>query len=196
MDYKEINFSPINFPIANVQLPKESFFARLNKGILFHLTSQSPLFIRWMAIDDLPFVCDLEYHIFPSPWSLESFLYELENRNYNISIVGLLDRTLVTYAVSYRVLDEIHISNLAVAPEFRQLKIGETMLWMTLQIGKEKNSKQAHLEVRRSNTAAISLYQKYGFKVIGVRKNYYEEQKEDALLMSRTIDGDKIHGVV
>jgi ribosomal-protein-alanine N-acetyltransferase len=196
LDYKEIKINQMKQPFLAAESKNGCWSRQLNKGILVPLSAKFQLFIRWMNFNDIPFVCDLESHIFPSPWPFESFLYELDNRNYNISFVGLIGEELVAYAISYLVHDEIHISNLAVDPHFRRFKIGETMLWMMLQISKEKNCRQAHLEVRESNTAAISLYQKYGFQVVDVRKNYYQNEKENALLMSLKIDVEKIHGVV
>ncbi len=196
MDYKQLNFSRWNYPFIFDKLGDGQAVKRLNKGILINLPNKLQLYVRWMNVEDISLVCALEHRIFPTPWPFESFLYKLENRNFNISIVGLIGKKLVTYAISYLVFDEIHISNLAVAPDFRRLKIGETMLWITLQISNEKNCPIAHLEVRKGNTAAISLYQKYGFKVVGVRKNYYQNENEDALLMTRKLDVEKTNGVV
>jgi ribosomal-protein-alanine N-acetyltransferase len=198
VDYKEINFSELTNPFLETASKKKHWFRVLNKGIEIQLPDVDvfKLFIRWMHYHDVPTVCNIERQIFPSPWPVEGFLYELENRDYNISMVGLIGEKLVTYAISYLMYDEIHISNLAVAPEFRRLKIGETMVGITLRIGRERNCKQAHLEVRESNVAAISLYEKFGFKLVNVRKNYYQNEKENALLMSRTLDVENIHGVV
>jgi len=196
LDYKETYNSQLKEPFVSAELKNGYWYQQLNKGILVNLLNKSQLLIRWMQVDDLPFIFDLEQQIFLSPWTVESFLYEIYNRNYNVSIVGLIEQQLVSYAVSYLICDEMHISNLAVAPKFRRLKIGETMLSATLQIGKEKNCKIAQLEVRKSNKAAISLYQKYGFKLISVRKNYYQKEKEDALLMNRKIDKGGIYGMV
>lgn len=186
----------MNYPFLFDKLRDGQWFQHLNKGIVLNLPNKLQLCVRWMNVEDISLVCALEHRIFSTPWPFESFLYGLENRNFNISIVGLIEKTLVTYAISYLVYDEIHVSNLAVAPGFRRLKIGETMLWITLQISKEQNCPIAHLEVRKGNTAAISLYQKYGFKVVGVRKNYYQNENEDAVLMTRKLDVEKSNGVV
>ncbi len=148
------------------------------------------------ALSGYTTVYALECQIFPSPWSVENFLYEIDNRDFNISLLGLIDGQVVTYSISYIALDEFHISNLAVASDFRRLKIGETMLRITLQIGRETNCQVSHLEVRRSNEAAIALYQKYGFQVVGVRKKYYLNENEDALLMTKKLAGENIYGMV
>ena len=196
MEYKEKTYSDLTNLSPETESKKKHWLRDLNKGIDIQLPNVFQLFVRWMHSQDLPVVCNIERQIFPSPWQVEHFLYELENRNFNISIVGLIEKELVTYAVSYIVCDEIHISNLAVAPGFRRFRIGEAMLKISLQISREKNCKQAYLEVRKSNVAAISLYEKYGFKIVDVRKNYYQDEAEDALLMSRILDVEKIHGVV
>ncbi|UCE04568.1 MAG: ribosomal protein S18-alanine N-acetyltransferase [bacterium] len=196
MDYKEINFAELNNPFPETKVKNDQWFRYLYKKIVVRLPSNFQLYIRWMHYNDIPKVCKLEQQIFPSPWQVESFLYELENRNYNISLAGLIGEVLVAYAVSYLVSDEIHISNLAVAPEYRRLKIGETMLRITLQIGLAKKCRFAHLEVRKNNIAAIWLYKKYGFRIVGIRNNYYQTENEDAILMSRKLDAENIYGVV
>lgn len=196
MDYKITNFLKLTDHFPFIEARDDQWARYLNNGIVMQLSKELQLFARWMSFRDLPFVYELEHQIFPSPWSVENFLYELNNRDNNISFVGLIEGQLVTYAISYIVHDEIHISNLAVAPEFRRLKIGETMLKITLQIGLSKKCQIAHLEVRKRNTPAIYLYQKYGFQIVGVRKNYYQNEKEDALLMTRKLAGENVHGMV
>ena len=161
---------------------------QLNQGIVIQLPAQLKLLIRWMKPWDVPYIQDMERAIFPSPWSAESFLYRLYERSYNISLVGVIGKELVSYAVSYVVHDELHFGNLAVDQKYRGFNIGETMLLTSLQIGKESNCRVVHLEVRENNQPAIRLYQKYGFEIVGVRENYYTDEKEDALLMSRIIN--------
>ena len=196
MESDSINYSQLkeSFPIAN--FPGGGWFEKLDKGIVVNLIEGAPLLIRWMFAEDIPMVCELERQIFPSPWPYESFIYELYNRNNNISIVGQIQNQVIAYAVSYLVVDEVHISNLAVAPNYQRLKIGETLLWISLQMSREKKSRIAHLEVRKNNLTAIALYQKYGFQVVGVRKNYYQNENEDALLMSCNLATESTHGVV
>lgn len=196
MNCKEINFSQLTNSFPEAQSINDQWFRYLYKRITVQLPNELQLIIRWMHYNDIPKVCKLENQIFPSPWPVESFLYKLENRNFNVSLVGLIGNKLVTYAVSYLVSDEIHISNIAVAPDFRRLKIGETMLRISLKIGKGQQCHVAHLEVRKSNIAAISLYKKYGFQLVSIRKNYYQNEKEDAVLMTRKLEMENIHGVV
>ncbi len=196
MDYKGINYSDLINPFLNVELREKYWYHILNKGIKIQLPDGFKLFVRWMDYYDVPFVFDIERQIFPSPWPVENFLYKLENRDYNISFVGLINQQVVSYAVSYIAYDELHFSNIAVVPDFRRLRIGETMLLITLNIGIEKKCHVVHLEVRKGNVAAIELYRKYGFQVMSVRKNYYQNENEDALLMTKKLTGEKIYGVV
>lgn len=160
----------------------------MNRGIVIQLPDQLKLLIRWMKSRDVPYIIDMERAIFPSPWSAESFLYRLYERSYNISLIGVIGKELVSYAVSYVVHDELHFGNLAVDQKHRSINIGEALLLTSLQIGKESNCRVVHLEVRENNQPAIRLYQKHGFEIVGVRENYYTDEKEDALLMSRIIN--------
>lgn len=183
-------------PGLETEIQKDHLAQLLNSGISLHLAPTEPLVIRWMLFDDLPGVVNLERQIFPSPWHYEGFAYELLNRNYNVSLVGVIQNQVIAYSVSYLVVDELHISNIAVAPTFRRLKIGETLLWISLEIGRSADCYIAHLEVRKSNSSAISLYEKYGFQITGFRKNYYEEEQEDALLMSLNLASEINYGLV
>ena len=160
---------------------------RLKKGINFNLPEEINFLVRWMKAGDVSEVYNIEQETFPSPWTRESFLYRLNERDYNVSLVGLVGRKLVAYAISYIVCDELHFSNLAVKMNYRRHKIGEILLSTSMQHSEEKNCRWVHLEVRRNNKSAIQLYQKFGFKIVGVRKDYYKEENEDALLMSKSI---------
>ncbi|MDZ7263838.1 MAG: ribosomal protein S18-alanine N-acetyltransferase [candidate division KSB1 bacterium] len=165
--------------------------SELSVGISFRLKDQSNVLIRWMQANDVPAVYRLEQAIFPSPWTYDSFLYELSNHNFNLSVVGIVKQQVVAYAVANVVANEIHINNLAVAEAFRRRGIGERLLQMLLRLGGDMQCEVAHLEVRAGNKEAIPLYQKYGFQVVGVRKKYYDVENEDALLMSRYFTGER-----
>jgi len=191
-----INFIDLQQPLLKTEIQKDRLFQHLNSGIPINLSNGKQLLLRWMSFNDIPGVLDLERRIFPSPWVYESFVYELTNRDYNISMVGVIGNQVIAYNVTYLVVDEIHISNIAVLTAYRRLKIGETLLWISLEIGRSSNYQIAHLEVRKNNLAAISLYKKYGFQITGLRKNYYETEKEDALLMSLNLESEIKHGLV
>ena len=116
-------------------------------------------------------------------WSRESFSNELSNDlAFYFSAFDEDDR-LVGYAGCWQILEEAHITTVAVAPEHLRKHIGEALLVRLLDCCYENKIKYITLEVRVSNTPAIKLYEKYGFKHLGTRKGYYQNNNEDALIM-------------
>lgn len=141
--------------------------------------------LRGMNIRDLDRILELEEKTFPSPWSRAAFLNELLANEFSQSWVALDSQNkIVAYLVAWHIVDEIHIANIAVDPRVRRLGLGEWMMKVLLEEAKERGISIAHLEVRVSNEAAINLYKKLGFEIVGRRKNYYKEEQEDAILMS------------
>lgn len=116
-------------------------------------------------------------------WSKDSFLNELSNDLARYYSAFNSDNKLVGYAGCWQILEEVHITNVAVAPEYRKNKIGEALLKRIIDDCYKNKAKYITLEVRVSNKAAIGLYEKYGFKSLGVRKGYYQNNNEDALIM-------------
>lgn len=116
-------------------------------------------------------------------WSKDSFYGELSNDLAHYYSAFDLDDNLIGYAGCWQVLDETHITTIAVKPEFKRKKIGEALLNRILEDCYKNEIKYITLEVRVSNIPAISLYEKYGFKSLGSRKGYYQNNNEDALIM-------------
>ena len=116
-------------------------------------------------------------------WSKESFLNELSNELARYNCAFDEDGNLVGYSGCWQILEEVHITNIAVSPDFRRKKVGEKLLKRIVDECYENMAKYITLEVRVSNTPAINLYEKYGFKSLGVRKGYYQNNNEDALIM-------------
>lgn len=116
-------------------------------------------------------------------WSKDSFYSELSNNLAKYFCAYDMTDNLLGYAGSWIVLDEAHITNIAVAPEHRGKKVGEALLTKIFDTCYENMVKYLTLEVRVSNTPAISLYEKYSFKSLGTRKGYYQNNNEDALIM-------------
>lgn len=144
------------------------------------------IIIRPMRQEDVPLVALLEKQIFSRPWSADSFekaltypeqllLVAEEAAGEGIAIRG--------YSILFAAADQADVSNIAVDSACRGQKIGDALMREMLNRAKEKGVREVFLEVRESNAPAIGLYQKYGFSQIGIRKAYYEEPKEDALLM-------------
>jgi len=143
--------------------------------------------VRVMTLDDIPEVMNIDRLSFPLPWSERSYRYELEHNSSAQLIVADyhdLDRIqLVGYIGFWFVVDEMHISTLAVHPDFRRRGIGEALLEGALHLADSRGGVIATLEVRTSNQAALDLYTKFGFEVAGCRKNYYQDNREDAWIM-------------
>lgn len=116
-------------------------------------------------------------------WSKDSFYGELSNDLAHYYSAFDLEGNLIGYAGSWQILDEAHITTIAVKPELKRKKIGEALLNKILEECYKNEIKYITLEVRASNIPAISLYEKYGFKSLGTRKGYYQNNNEDALIM-------------
>lgn len=116
-------------------------------------------------------------------WSKDSFYGELSNDLAHYYSAFNTEGKLVGYAGSWRVLDEAHITTIAVKSDLKRNKIGEALLHRIIEDCYKNEIKYITLEVRVSNIAAIGLYEKYGFKSLGSRKGYYQNNNEDALIM-------------
>ena len=142
--------------------------------------------IRRMGRRDLDQVLELESLCFPIPWSRESFLSELRNplAQYIVAEEGFV---IQGYAGVWLIFDEGHITNVAVHPRARGKRIGELLLVNTLAFVSAHGGVSVTLEVRPSNDAALSLYRRNGFAEVGVRKGYYSDNGEDALIMTKKL---------
>ncbi|MDO4546370.1 MAG: ribosomal protein S18-alanine N-acetyltransferase [Bacillota bacterium] len=141
--------------------------------------------VRQAKPGDAEAIYQIEKLCFPDPWSREAMVYELEKNPRAFYIVAEMGKKVVGYAGLWWIEDEGHITNVAVMPGYRNRKIAEGIIQVMLDFTCEEGIKHHTLEVRRSNIAAIALYEKFGFQVEGVRKGYYLNNGEDALLMWR-----------
>lgn len=116
-------------------------------------------------------------------WSRESFFNELDNNLAHYYCAVDTEGTLLGYAGSWHIVDEAHITTLSVHPNFRKKGIAQKLLFQIIDDCYKNKIKYITLEVRESNIPAISLYMKNGFKSIGTRKGYYQDNNEDALIM-------------
>ena len=147
------------------------------------MVSIAPIVIDDMTLDDIDAVQDVERSSFPVPWPANAFRHELtQNRNARYVIARLGDR-VVGYAGIWLMVDEAHITTFAVHPDFRRRRVGERMLQRLFEIAAAMNAEWLTLEVRASNLPAQRLYEKYGFRRAGVRRRYYSDNNEDALIM-------------
>ncbi len=141
--------------------------------------------IRQAELGDVDDIYEIEKLCFPDPWSRGSIRYELEENQSAFYIVAEHSGHVVGYAGLWWILDEGHITNVAVKPGYRNRKIAEGIIRTLIDHTVAEGIGHHTLEVRRSNEPAIRLYEKFGFQVEGVRKGYYAFENEDALIMWR-----------
>jgi ribosomal-protein-alanine N-acetyltransferase len=137
---------------------------------------------RKMVKEDAAGVEIVEKASFGMPWSRQSFWEAAVNKD-AYYLLALDENEIVGYAGTWLVADEAHIMNVAIAPMHRTMGLGRKMMVELIRIVKEKGITAMTLEVRPSNTVARKLYEKMGFKSVGLRKGYYEDNKEDAMIM-------------
>jgi len=138
--------------------------------------------IREMEFDDINKVAELEKKIFSTPWSVKSFRDSLAARD-TIYLVEVLEGEIAGYCGIWISFDTADLCNLAVAHSQRRKGVAERLLQEVSSFAEKRQVKRILLEVRESNLGAIALYQKSGFRQIGIRKGYYHMPEEDAILM-------------
>ena len=141
--------------------------------------------IRRMKPSDVEKVASLEKRNFSQPWSSQGFLEALLKEG-TLFFVAVLFEEPIAYSGMYYAADEGEITNIAVEEKFRKNGVGRKLLQELLMESEKEGIHQIFLEVRVSNEAAISLYQSMGFKIVGVRKEFYQEPKEDAYIMKKS----------
>jgi len=149
--------------------------------------------IEQMTAKNLEQILKIEKESFNSPWSRHSFLRDINDNSYAIYLTAKIKEKVVGYIGTWLLIDELHITNLAVDPEYRQQGIATRLLKKVIRMIKEDNSVALSLitlEVRESNRAAIKLYQKLGFSRIRVRPNYYRDNQENAIVMRKELNNE------
>lgn len=137
-----------------------------------------------MRVEDLEEVLEIEDLSFPTPWSRNSFLYELlENERALYLVAKSPLGNVIGYVGIWVIFDEGHITNLAVHPDYRRQGVGKALMLALIEAVRKRDVRHLTLEVRRTNLAAQDLYQKLGFVHMGVRRKYYLDNNEDALIM-------------
>lgn len=147
--------------------------------------------LRPATLDDLMKIVDIENRVHPSPWTKEHFQSELE-KPYSLSLVFTDDETdsvIVGYIVAWVMFEECQILNIAVDLPHRGLGYAKEMIRKIIGVAQQKGAKKAVLDVRKSNSPAIHLYQGAHFHIAHVRKNFYSNG-EDAYQMTLPFDGD------
>lgn len=141
--------------------------------------------LRSMKIEDVDKVSEIEADSFTTPWNKDAFEGSILQENYRllVAVNDEDDSDIYGYCSFYYVMDEAEIPNVCVRRDKRKLGIGYEMLSKLLEIAKEAGVHTIYLEVRASNNAAIALYKKLGFSENGIRRDFYEKPREDALIM-------------
>jgi [ribosomal protein S18]-alanine N-acetyltransferase len=142
--------------------------------------------IREMQEDDVPQILTIENASFSTPWTEAAFLHEI-HKPYALNLVLLVGTRLAGYLCLNFVFEEGHILNLAVHADFRRRGLATLLMRDGLTELKKKGCRFIYLEVRGSNNVAQTFYERFGFKVAGLRKKYYTSPVEDAVVMMRRL---------
>lgn len=138
-------------------------------------------------------VLEIERAVYPRPWSAALFFSELAQPKTRHYVIAVLDDKVIGYGGVMVHADEAHITNVAVEPDIQHRGVGRALMVNLMRTARERDANTVALEVRVSNWPAQRLYAWFGFRPIGVRKNYYAESGEDALvMMARDLQGDDI----
>jgi len=136
-----------------------------------------------MSPSDVERVTEIEEKAFTSPWKADTFHTLLERPGAELWVLDEPDAGVVAYAVVWCILDQGELANIAVAEPHRGRGYGTYLLSRVVEVAQDRGVESLYLEVRVSNTGAANLYRSFGFKEIGVRRDYYDHPREDALLM-------------
>ena len=150
------------------------------------VVARPPLRLRIepMRIEDLPEVHAIERASFDAPWPPEAYRNDLETNRLAQYLVARVGDEIAAYGGMWLMVDEGHIITFAVHPEWRRQHIGERLLLAFLDLAADRGAHEATLEVRLSNLPARRLYEKFGFRPVGLRPRYYSDNGEDALIMT------------
>ena len=143
-----------------------------------------PIEIRRLLYTDLPQVISIERRVFPTPWSLAMFVLELSKQT-GVCLAAVSGRRLIGYLICARYDTVWHLMNVAIDLDHQRTGVASALL-AELYTRVEADDARFTLEVRRSNVIAIRLYEREGFRAAGVRRRYYQDNGEDALVMWRT----------
>ncbi|MFD0621051.1 ribosomal protein S18-alanine N-acetyltransferase [Paenibacillus sp. GCM10027629] len=146
-------------------------------------TGTGELCFRLMQLEDIETIVELEHLAFTMPWTAEAFRNELTQNHFARYMVMELHDQIIGYGGMWTIIDEAHITNIAVRPEYRGRKLGARLLSELMKTASYMGMRKMTLEVRVSNTVAQGLYRKFGFSPAGVRPRYYSDNNEDAMIM-------------
>ena len=140
--------------------------------------------IEAMRLEDVEAVQEIELASFTTPWPANAYRSELMTNRLASYLVARIDDRIVAYGGMWLMVDEAHITTFAVHPAWRRQRLAERLLLAFLDLARDRHAREATLEVRLSNLPARRLYEKYGFRPVGLRPRYYSDNNEDALIMT------------
>lgn len=145
----------------------------------------SDLQLRSLTTNDLSAILELDQACFGGLWTMDGYQRELDSPNSELLglFAPLSSIQLLGMGCFWSIVDEAHITILAIHPQYHRQGLGQALLYALLKTAGDRGLERATLEVRASNLAAISLYQKFGFKTAGLRRRYYKDNGEDALIL-------------
>ncbi|AQU78295.1 MULTISPECIES: ribosomal protein S18-alanine N-acetyltransferase [Planococcus] len=138
---------------------------------------------RKMTLEDLDAVYEIEVLSFTLPWTKDAFYHEMVTNEHAYYVIAETQVGIVGYCGMWLVMDEAHVTNIAIHPDQRGKKLGGGLMQAAIDTAKEQGAVLMTLEARVSNTVAQNLYRKLGFKNGGIRKRYYTDNYEDAIVM-------------
>jgi ribosomal-protein-alanine N-acetyltransferase len=158
-------------------------------------TTEFSFVIRDAESKDIPRIVEIDQNSFSLPWSTASFEFEINRSQIShcwvTEYMGDEEPLIVGTIVVWTIVDEMHIATIAVDAAFRRMGIASALIEKAHQMAREMQLRVVYLEVRRSNLAAQSLYQKFGYQFSGIRKRYYADNHEDAFLMEYQVEAEE-----
>ena len=145
-------------------------------------SAEEQITVRPLRGTDIEQVSRIERGSFPTPWNTQAYVTEIANPS-ACYLVATSGETVIGYTGMWVIMDEAHITTLAVDPEHRRRRIGERLLSELLVHARKRGAMRATLEVRENNESARNLYEKYGFAAVHVRRAYYSDNNENATIM-------------
>ncbi|TBL78699.1 ribosomal protein S18-alanine N-acetyltransferase [Paenibacillus thalictri] len=146
-------------------------------------SAPDPVAFRSMRLADIPAICDIEQEAFTTPWTAGAFQNELTSNHFAHYLVMEHGEEIAGYGGMWLIMDEAHVTNVAIKHIFRGKKLGERLMREMQRTAVFLGAIRMTLEVRASNIIAQNLYKKLGFQSVGVRRGYYTDNREDAIIM-------------
>ncbi|WP_294580706.1 ribosomal protein S18-alanine N-acetyltransferase [uncultured Thomasclavelia sp.] len=151
------------------------------------------MIIRRMELQDIDEVVALEQELFTSPWSKDDFIYEIEKNAFSTILILQEDDQIAGYLGMWNLGDQSQITTLGVKKQYQGRGFAKALMNKCIEITKYLGYDNISLEVRVSNQKAIKLYQQFGFQTVAIRKDYYQDNHEDAYLMIKEMEGKECH---